>query len=157
MSFSSTATENSAVIFLNLAVFGSLQWTVCLHYRTSTTSRRSLIRDLLVKPIQKKKKKRKEKRKKKSRIIEEKLSSFSFDCHKNSTDFLFYISKYETFSVFLDEGAIVREDVLSCSSSSSKDGVRIITIIIKKRRRRRGGGVFSSFFVVLFYHCTALV
>ena len=36
--------------------------------------------------------------------------------------------------MFLDEGAIVREDVLSCSSrSSSKDGVRRITIIIKKK------------------------
>ena len=37
--------------------------------------------------------------------------------------------------MFLDEGAIVREDVLSCSSSSSKDGVRrrITIIIIKKK------------------------
>ena len=45
--------------------------------------------------------------------------------------------------MFLDEGAIVREDVLSCSSSSSKDGVRRrITIIIIIKKKEEGVEVF---------------
>ena len=54
--------------------------------------------------------------------------------------------------MFLDEGAIVREDVLSCSSSSSsKDGVRIITIIIKKKKKEEGVEVFLVHFLLFSF------
>ena len=106
----------------------------------------------------KEKKKKKRKKKKKSIIIEEKLSSFSFDCHKNSTDFLFTFLNMKPFPCFLTKGR-----------SYGRMCCRAVGVVVrrwsknnnnyykKKRRRRRGGGVFSSFFIVLFYHCTALV
>ena len=51
-----------------------------------------------------KEKKKEKKKKKKSRINEEKLSSFSFDCHMNSTDFLFTFLNMKPFPCFLTKG-----------------------------------------------------
>ena len=131
-------------------MFGSLQWTFADIVRAQHPALADprFVSKANSKEKKKKGKKKKRKKKKKSRIIEENvIPSIAIKILLIS----FYISKYETFSVFLDEGAIVREDVLSCSSSSSsKDGVRIITII-KKKKEEEGVEVFLVHFLLFSF------